>query len=209
MQWFRSEERSHVQVDYEPVPERLFNRFTYIKFILGGRCLSFQAGPSAGGSEDKLEDGFSELESPENPDETETDSGDEAKGLSRPDISEGEDSALNLVGKGAEIELSEDEVGSDVEVKESPKRTTSPLTLLIIRNPAQSVEDVFDRWVEGGNTVNEDIVLTVMTNLRRRKLYRKALQVIPLHVQVVQFPPYFLLRLDLRMHFLQLDFSYV
>ncbi|XP_031496018.1 pentatricopeptide repeat-containing protein At1g80270, mitochondrial-like [Nymphaea colorata] len=175
MQCFRSGERSQVKVDYEPVPERFFDRFTYTKIILGSRCLSSQAGPNAGGDEDQLEDVFSELESPHTG-ETESDSGDQAKELSGPELSEDEDSALNSVGKDADIELSEDEVGSDDEVKESWKRTIIPLAQLIIRSPAQSVKDAIDRWVEEGNTVNEDVVLEVMTNLRRRKFYRKALQ---------------------------------
>ncbi|XP_072974957.1 pentatricopeptide repeat-containing protein At1g80270, mitochondrial-like [Typha angustifolia] len=56
------------------------------------------------------------------------------------------------------------------------KNHTIPLFKVIMEAPWQSVSSVLNKWVEGGNHLGRDEVMTALRSLRRRRLYGKALQ---------------------------------
>ncbi|KAL4273360.1 hypothetical protein GQ457_13G010970 [Hibiscus cannabinus] len=135
--------------------------------------LSSQAGAESSEEEDDFEDGFSELETPANAetkadhivkDETE-DVLDSDKELS----SDFEETASN------ELELLETE--TDVrDKKSSSRRTTSELFKAIISAPGISIYKALDKWVEEGNSISRTEVSSAILNLRKRRMYGRALQ---------------------------------
>lgn len=76
-----------------------------------------------------------------------------------------------------ELELSDTE--TDVSKRKSPrKRVSSALYNAIVAAPAVSVHKIMDKWVEEGNDVTRAEVAAAMLNLRKRRMYGRALQVI-------------------------------
>ncbi|KAG8372135.1 hypothetical protein BUALT_Bualt12G0034900 [Buddleja alternifolia] len=124
---------------------------------------------SSGEKDDDLEDGFSELETPHNATHEST-SGDESDDGS--DLSEEEG-----VADDAQSELEVLDTETDVEATKSLKtRATSAMTKAILAAPASSVNTVLDKWVEEGKEVTQiDLTLT-MLQLRKRRMFLKALQ---------------------------------
>ncbi|KAL8489317.1 hypothetical protein ACS0TY_024799 [Phlomoides rotata] len=104
-----------------------------------------------GEDDDDLEDGFSDLETPQ---DTVPGDGDDLSSAS-----EGEGSVDTAVGE-----------------KKSPLSRTSEITKAILNAPALPVSKVLDKWVEEGNEVTRTEVSLAMLNLRRRRLFVKALQ---------------------------------
>ena len=138
-----------------------------LKFTVSRRELSSQADASSTKEQDDLEDGFSELETPAG-------DGNENLLISDTDLSDD-----NEDGKEPHNELEL----SDTEVEPSEKklyrgRAQSELFKLILGAPGISVHSMMDKWVEEGKELSRQVISLAMVNLRRRKMYAKALQVI-------------------------------
>ncbi|KAE8734377.1 Pentatricopeptide repeat-containing protein [Hibiscus syriacus] len=135
--------------------------------------LSSQAGAESSGEEDDLEDGFSELETPANA---------ETKGDHnfKDETEDGLDSDEELSGDVEETtsnELELFEAVTDVhDKKASSRRTTSELFKAIISTTGISIFKVLDKWVEEGKSISRDEVSAANFNLRKRRMYGRALQ---------------------------------
>lgn len=144
-----------------------------------GRCsFSSQAdSESSTQEEDDLEDGFSELETPANADvvkEKHVDEVNEDELISEPELSEDEDD--DAEGPQNELELSD--IEADIAEKRSAQMgASSALFDAIMRAPGLSVQSALDNWVEGGNELTRSEISLAMLNLRKRKMYGRALQV--------------------------------
>lgn len=125
--------------------------------FFGGRCgLSSQAGAESSGEEDDLEEGFSELEN-------------EYGLISEPEPSGDHDDIEN------DLELSETETEPSRKTTPS-KRKFSKLFKAIMDAPDISVNSVLDKYVEEGNDLSRAEISLAMANLRRRRMYGRALQ---------------------------------
>ncbi|GFS36822.1 hypothetical protein Acr_00g0048200 [Actinidia rufa] len=138
------------------------------KFLTGWCSFSSQAhSKGSDQEEDDLEDGFSELESPARDEE----SGDEL--ISEPELSDGEDDGDVVKEPQNELELSDTE--TDVTEKRSPrKRASSALFNAILVAPGFSVQTALDKWEDENDLTRSEIWLA-MLNLRKRRMYGKAL----------------------------------
>lgn len=153
--------------------ERIPNQFS-----IGSRCLSSQAGTKSGAEEeDNLEEGFSELETPE-ASET-TGGGDENVDDTSGSLSYS-DSDISNVEDSLETELLAD-ADVDAELKASKKNVgTSPLLKLLLDEPLSSISGALDKYASEGKDLSRAEVYRAMLNLRRRKRFPKALQVLML-----------------------------
>ncbi|XP_019437066.1 PREDICTED: pentatricopeptide repeat-containing protein At1g80270, mitochondrial-like isoform X1 [Lupinus angustifolius] len=137
------------------------------KFTVSRRELSSQADISSTKDEDDLEDGFSELETPAAADGGEnvlihdTDSSDESEDVEEPQN---------------ELELSDTEIDDSTEKKSHPVKAESELFKEIISAPPLSVSLVLDKWIEEGKELSRQEISLAMLNLRKRKMYGRALQ---------------------------------
>ncbi|XVE95753.1 hypothetical protein REPUB_Repub02eG0126700 [Reevesia pubescens] len=152
------------------------SRHASSKFHVGKCGLSSQAGAESSGEENDLEDGFSELETPANADtkenhtaheETEDvlDSDQELSG----DEENVEETASN------ELDLLEADADAS-DRKSSTRRTTSELFKAIVSAPGLSVHKVLDKWCEEGKDLSRAEISVAMLNLRKRRMYGRALQ---------------------------------
>lgn len=141
---------------------------------------SSQAGTKSSGEEDDdLEDGFSELEAPASSEVTqnstvEAENDDEL--ISEPDLS-GEENDGDVEEPQNELELSDTETGASEKISRK-SRYSSALFKNIMAAPGLSVHNVMDRWVEEGNEVSRPVIAQVLLNLRKRRMYGRALQVL-------------------------------
>ncbi|PIN21503.1 hypothetical protein CDL12_05807 [Handroanthus impetiginosus] len=128
---------------------------------------------SSGGEDDDLEDGFSELETPPSAPQ-EANDGDEIGDdlISKSDLSE-DDSVADNINDELEVFGSESDAG---EKKSTKSGGTSAMTEAILAAPALSVSTVMDKWVQEGNEVTEEAVILTILQLRKRRLFIKALQ---------------------------------
>ncbi|XP_004493398.1 pentatricopeptide repeat-containing protein At1g80270, mitochondrial-like isoform X2 [Cicer arietinum] len=125
------------------------------------RCeFSSQAGTK---DDDDLEDGFSELETP---------LGYESEKLLDSDSEHSDDAEV----PHNELELSHDEDELVTVKKSSQKRVLSELFKDIMDAPGLSVRTALDKWVEEGKELSREEISLTMANLRRRKMYGRALQ---------------------------------
>ncbi|XP_021297455.1 pentatricopeptide repeat-containing protein At1g80270, mitochondrial-like [Herrania umbratica] len=142
-----------------------------------GRCgLSSQAGAESSGEEDDLEDGFSELETPATAEKKEKcNAQDEAEDglISDPELS-GDEEGIEETAKN-ELELSEDETDLS-DKKSSSGGIISELFKAVIAAPGLSVHKVLDKWLEEGKAFNRPEISVAMLNLRKRRMYGRALQ---------------------------------
>uniref|UniRef100_A0A2P2KJI9 Uncharacterized protein MANES_09G004200 n=1 Tax=Rhizophora mucronata TaxID=61149 RepID=A0A2P2KJI9_RHIMU len=148
----------------------------YSKLCMERRSLSSQAGAKSGESEDDLEDGFSELETPASTSGIEE--------VNRMDGNE-DDSLSDSELSDDNLEDEEDEIGessqiSDTETDTSEKRSqgkkgTSELFQAIVSSSA-SVYSILDKWAEEGKDLSRTQVSLAMLNLRKRRMYMRALQ---------------------------------
>lgn len=130
---------------------------------------SSQAGAKSSGEEDDLEDGFSELEAPLGSDAVMKSNLDDE----RPDESASEADISDVDG---DEESPEDELGILTDKgKETSSRAQSQLFKAIIS--ARSVENALDKWVEDGMDLNKDEIWLATYNLRKRRMFGRALQV--------------------------------
>lgn len=143
---------------------------------VGIRNLSSQAGAKSGGEEeDDLEEGFSELETPEAP---ETAVGGVEDSDSSSDSSDSE-SDLSGVDENSEETL-ETELLKDAGEAVSKKKLggLSPLLNLILKESGPSVSDALDKYAAEEKELSRSEVYHATLNLRRRKMFVRALQVL-------------------------------
>ncbi|XP_010537961.1 PREDICTED: pentatricopeptide repeat-containing protein At1g80270, mitochondrial-like [Tarenaya hassleriana] len=139
-----------------------FERFYHVSsdFSASRRAFSSKTGATSVGEEDDLEDGFSELESAKSPQETSSES-DVEDDLTSEELSGNED----------DVKGTDDGTG-----RATGKR--SELFWAIISAPGLSVGSALDKWLEEGKVINQAEIAIVMTELRRRRMYGRALQML-------------------------------
>ncbi|KAJ6912581.1 pentatricopeptide repeat-containing protein [Populus alba x Populus x berolinensis] len=117
-------------------------------------CIRSLCSRDISGSDDDLEDGFSELETPANANESTVNAlaGNEDQLISEPELSDDDN---DDIGEPAQIalELSDNETNSVV--KSSPrKRATTELFNAIVSAPDVSLQSVLDKWVAEGKDLD-------------------------------------------------------
>jgi hypothetical protein len=153
-------------------------------FSVGRRELSSEAGAKDTKDEDDddLEEGFSELEEGFSELE-ETPVGDEGEKLLDSDTelsddSVSEESDIEEPHNELELPLSHDE-DEILEVKKRiRRRVESELFKAIMAAPGHTIHTALDKWVEEGKELSRVEISLAMVNLRKRKMYGRALQVI-------------------------------
>lgn len=121
--------------------------------------------------DDGLEDGFSELEVPPEDEKIE-------------EILDKEHGDLESIGESTEEddEAVEDAIGlADIESNYGKKEVgrkvrTSPLFNVIMDSTRPSCNSALDKWVEEGNPLGRTEISLALMNLRKRRLFGKALQ---------------------------------
>ncbi|KAL8095238.1 pentatricopeptide repeat-containing protein At1g80270, mitochondrial-like [Apium graveolens] len=149
------------------------------KFYNGRHHFSSHAGMKSSEDEDDLEDGFSELETAASANKiqaSKTPFESDNTLISESEISD-VDSDDEVSGLKNELELS-DTVAEGSKKKIEPKRDTIRLLKAIMNAPGLSIKSVLDKWVEDGNEVNKSDIMILNSNLRKRKMYGRALQML-------------------------------
>ncbi|KAH9610230.1 hypothetical protein KSS87_019022 [Heliosperma pusillum] len=149
-------------------------------FSVGCRCLSSQAGAKSGGEEnDDLEDGFSELETLEASETPQPKAVDCDVTSDSASDSESESDLSSLDDANLEETLETDPLGEtedDASKAASKKKyAPSPLLKLILQESGSSISGALDKYFED-NEFSRPEVYKVLLNLRRRKLFGRALQ---------------------------------
>nr|GEU35697.1 pentatricopeptide repeat-containing protein At1g80270, mitochondrial-like [Tanacetum cinerariifolium] len=129
------------------------------------RYSSLAGTKSSGEEDDDLEDGFSELEA------------------SSIDVSQEKDAVDEIDDDLIELELSEEEdVVPENETEVSDKKTSqqrrafSVLFKVIMDSPRIPVHKALDKWLEKGETTSRADISVALLELRRRRMFDKALQ---------------------------------
>ena len=139
--------------------------------------LSTQAGAENSGEEGNVEDGCSELDetlpstSPLEDSKTADDNEEELTSGSEID----DDDDVVDDGTQNELDLPEGETG--LVEKISIKRAPSELLNVIWKAPGLTVSSALDKWVSEGKELSRDDISSAMLNLRKCRMYGKALQV--------------------------------
>ncbi|KAJ6967901.1 pentatricopeptide repeat-containing protein At1g80270, mitochondrial [Populus alba] len=158
----------------QPVSERpRFYHSTNIglKFYLEKHGFASQAGAESSGSDDDLEDEFSELETPISANESVVNVD---QLISEPELSDDDTNDIGEPSQNA-LELSDNE--TDPAEKRLPrKKAPSELFKAIISAPGVSVHSVLDKWVAEGKDLDQLEISNAMFNLRKRRLFGRALQ---------------------------------
>ncbi|CAL4957163.1 unnamed protein product [Urochloa decumbens] len=136
--------------------------FSSSQFALS-RSFSSQAGASSGNKDDALEDGFSDLEVPPGADKKDA-------GLTSEDSSD-EDAA-------DEIGLPDVDAGAKPEKEHMNRTSDSILLKAMLETPRHGVTKALEKWAKDGNTLDRGGLFFVLLNLRRRKWFGKALQLL-------------------------------
>ncbi|XP_038906202.1 pentatricopeptide repeat-containing protein At1g15480, mitochondrial-like [Benincasa hispida] len=136
---------------------------------ISSRGLSSQAGAENSGEEDNVEDGFSEL------DETlpSTSPLEDSKAAND---NEEELTSGSEIDDGTRNELDLPEVETELAEKISKKGAPSALFEAIWSASGLSVPSVLDKWVSEGKEISRADISLAMLNLRRRRMFGKALQ---------------------------------
>lgn len=146
-------------------------------FYMKVRSLSSHAGAkSSDEDDDDLEDGFSELESPESnktQEHGEKERDDEL--VSEPELHDSDDDIGEGQASHNELELSDTESGVS-EKQLGRRRGTSELFKAVMDAPGLSVHSALDKWVEEGKDLTRGEIALAMLNLRQRRMYGRALQ---------------------------------
>lgn len=124
-----------------------------------------------------MEEGFSELETPFSEAVHESNVEDENvdKLISEPGLSDDNDD----IKDPDQSDLESLDIESDPAKKNLRKnRMFSELFKTIIAAPGLSIKSALDKFVEEGKDLNHAEISVAMLNLRKRKMYRRALQVI-------------------------------
>lgn len=153
-------------------------RFASSRSFLWSRKLSSEAGAKSSDKEDDLEDGFSDLEVPpetDNAEDVKKKEGDEDL-LSEGEIAvEEEEESDEVVDNSIDLSDTESDAKSDKILRK--KNLASPLFKIIMDSPRHNMSAALEKWVEEGNELGRSEVFVALLNLRKRKLYAKALQV--------------------------------
>ncbi|CAL0322926.1 unnamed protein product [Lupinus luteus] len=140
------------------------------KFNVSRRELSSQADANSTKEEDGLlQDGFSELETPAAGD------GVENQNLLTSDtyLSDGSE---EVEGPQNELELSDTDIDDSTEKKSRRGRAESEIFKEISNASTASISSVLDKWLEEGKELSRQDISLAMLNLRKRKMYGRALQ---------------------------------
>ncbi|XWS65319.1 hypothetical protein CRYUN_Cryun05aG0083000 [Craigia yunnanensis] len=145
-------------------------------FPIGRRGLSSQAGAESSGEENDLEDGFSELETPVNVETKENNNAlvETEDGLVSDRELTGDEEDVEETASN-ELQLSEAETDPR-DKRSSTRRITSELFKAIMSAPGLSVNRALDKWLEEGKDLSRAEISATMLNLRRRRMYGRALQ---------------------------------
>ncbi|KAL6849984.1 hypothetical protein ACP4OV_020611 [Aristida adscensionis] len=145
----------------KPKPVAVQSSFSSGQFTWS-RSFSSQAGASSGDKEDELEDGFSDLEVPPEADKKD----------------------VELTSEDSSDEDGIDEIGlPDIEADAKPEKeqisgaSQSTLLKVLLEAPRNDVTESLKKWVKEGNTLDRGDLYYAILNLRRRKWFNKALQV--------------------------------
>ncbi|XP_021744488.1 pentatricopeptide repeat-containing protein At1g80270, mitochondrial-like [Chenopodium quinoa] len=140
------------------------------KFSAGSRSLSSEAGAKSGGEEeDDLEEGFSELETPDPSVST-------GGGVEDSDSSSDSESDLSSVDENTEETLEAELLKGAGEMSSAKKLGHSPLLKLLFEESGSSLSKALDNYATEGKDLNRAEVYHALLNLRRRKMFSKALQ---------------------------------
>lgn len=169
-------------------PQEVSDRCLYLKRFYQTTCrssnvfvvrhsFSSQAGAKSSGEEDDLEDGFSELEMPSSAEanrdgNVEDESDDEL--ISEPELSDDGDDIEEPSQN--ELELLDSKTDPS-EKKAFRKWAQSALFKAILDAPGFSIHNALDKWVEEGNDLSRAEISLAVLNLRKRRMYGRALQV--------------------------------
>eukprot|EP01018_Ginkgo_biloba_P036159 Gb_27873 [translate_table: standard] len=150
----------------------------YQKFVPVSRGFSSQVGAEDKDEENQVEEGFSELESPRT-----SNNGGEADELL---VSEDEFSELESPDNSHELAhadpyLSEAEADKDRPKEDSQAAEIStnatPLYRVALDCKYQALRSSLDQWLADGNVLSREEVVSAFIQLRRRRMFRRALQV--------------------------------
>ncbi|XP_043720686.1 pentatricopeptide repeat-containing protein At1g80270, mitochondrial-like isoform X2 [Telopea speciosissima] len=160
------------------LPKRLYHSPSiHVYLHPGSRSLSSQAGAKSSGDEEELEDGFSELETPASIDSIEeSNTGEEIDEelVSGPDLSDIDSVESLAEASQNELDLSDAEAGA---TDEESKKKRFPLDLFRAIMNAPHVGSALDKWVAEGNRLGRSEISVCMINLRKRRMYGRALQI--------------------------------
>lgn len=142
------------------------------QFSTGARSFASQVGAKSGGEEDDLEDGFSELGTPEVSTAAKDSSfeSDSDNLISEPELSDNEVEVAPEDGLTLDTEIDTDETLSQ------RKNMLSDLFWAILNDPVQSVYNILDKYVADGKELGRAEVSYALLGLRRRRMFGKALQ---------------------------------
>ncbi|TKW12453.1 hypothetical protein SEVIR_5G036700v4 [Setaria viridis] len=128
-----------------------------------GRSFSSQAGASSGNKDDLLEDGFSDLEVPPEADKKDA----------------------RLTSEDSSDEDAADEIGlPDVDADAKPEKehmnrvSDSILLKAMLETPRHEVTKALEKWANDGNVLDRGELFFVLLNLRKRRWFGKALQLL-------------------------------
>ncbi|XP_038905488.1 pentatricopeptide repeat-containing protein At1g15480, mitochondrial-like [Benincasa hispida] len=147
------------------------------RIYISSHGLSSQAGAENSGEEDNVEDGFSELDETlpsTSPLEESKATNDNVEELTSG--SEIDDDDDDEVDDGTQNELDLPEVETELAEKISKKGAPSALFKAIWSASDLSVPRVLDKWVSEGKDISRADISLAMLKLRRRRMFRKALQ---------------------------------
>ncbi|KAL3534660.1 hypothetical protein ACH5RR_003121 [Cinchona calisaya] len=165
------------------------NRFLYLTrffntswdspgLLFGTRSFASQAGTKSSGEvDDDLEDGFSELETSTISDiinDSHSVQGNENNLTSELDPFEEDADDIGMDEPQDELEISN--TGTDDSKRLLQKTVSSELYKAILAAPGLSVHKVADKWLEGGREVTRSGTASTMLNLRKRRMFGRALQ---------------------------------
>ncbi|KAL8037037.1 hypothetical protein ABFX02_11G014000 [Erythranthe guttata] len=147
---------------------RAYNTSSYSNPYMEARTFSSEAGAKSSEEQtDDVADAFTELDTPLTA-VRETASADEAdESMSEAELSEGE---------SIENELDTLETKTDAGERRSKTRATSAMFKAILASNNLPVGKVLDKWVEAGNEVTRTEASMAMFDLRKRRMFVRALQ---------------------------------
>ncbi|CAN7128926.1 unnamed protein product [Brassica rapa subsp. narinosa] len=165
-----SGERSFSTLQSHSILHDTLPRVYNMSSSMSNRLLSSTAGTKSDQEEDDdLEDGFSELENSKSGQESSTSSSSDDS-----DVDEGKLSADDDEDEEEELELDLTETDDS---KKTLEKKQSELFKAIVSAGGLSVGSALDKWVEEeGNEITRTEVAKAMLQLRRRRMYGRALQ---------------------------------
>uniref|UniRef100_A0A0A9CRE6 PROP1-like PPR domain-containing protein n=1 Tax=Arundo donax TaxID=35708 RepID=A0A0A9CRE6_ARUDO len=147
---------------HQPKPPAFQLSFSSGQFTWS-RSFSSQAGANSGDKEDELEDGFSDLEVPPEADKKDG-------GLTSEDSSD--EDAIDEIG------LPDVDVDAKPEKEQMKKFEQSPLLKLMLHTPRHQVTSALQTWAKDGNTFDRSEIYLTILNLRKRRWFSKALELL-------------------------------